>query len=59
MQVNAQFNSWDRTFPWRREWLPLQYPSLENPMDCVVHGVAKSWTQLDNFHFHGIVVLLR
>ncbi|XP_052506962.1 arginine-hydroxylase NDUFAF5, mitochondrial isoform X2 [Budorcas taxicolor] len=21
---------------------PLQYPGLENPMDCVVHGVAKS-----------------
>ena len=21
-------------------------------MDCVVHGVAKSWTQLSNFHFH-------
>ena len=23
---------------------PLQYPSLENSMDCVVHGVAKSHT---------------
>ena len=21
-------------------------------MDCVVHGVAKSQTQLSNFHFH-------
>ena len=21
-------------------------------MDCVVHGVAKSWTQLSDFHFH-------
>ena len=21
-------------------------------MDCVVHGVAKSWTQLIEFHFH-------
>ena len=21
-------------------------------MDCIVHGVAKSWTQLSNFHFH-------
>ena len=20
-------------------------------MDCIVHGVAKSWTQLSNFHF--------
>ena len=23
---------------------PLQYPALENSMDCIVHGVAKSWT---------------
>ena len=23
---------------------PLQYSGLENPMDCIVHGVAKSWT---------------
>ena len=30
---------------------PLQYPSLENSMDCMVHGVAKSWTRLSNFHF--------
>ena len=25
---------------------PLQYSGLENSMDCVVHSVAKSWTQL-------------
>ena len=31
---------------------PLQYSGLENPMDCIVHGVAKSRTQLSNFHFH-------
>ena len=30
---------------------PLQYSSLENPMDCVVHGVTKSQTQLSDFHF--------
>ena len=23
---------------------PLQYSGLENSRDCVVHGVAKSWT---------------
>ena len=27
----------------------LQYSGLENPMDCVAHGVAKSRTQLSNF----------
>ena len=31
---------------------PLQYSSLENSMDCIVHGVTKSWTQLRYFHFH-------
>ena len=31
-------------FPWRREQLPLQYSSLENSMDCIVHGVAKTQT---------------
>ena len=31
---------------------PLQYSGLENPMVCIVHGVAKSQTQLSDFHFH-------
>ena len=30
---------------------PLQYSGLENSMDCIVHGIAKSRTQLSNFHF--------
>ena len=30
----------------------LQYSGLENSMDCMVHGVAKSRTRLSNFHFH-------
>ena len=30
---------------------PLQYLGLENSMDCIVHGVTKSRTQLSNFHF--------
>ena len=42
---------------------PLQYSSLENPMDrgawrAAVHGVAKNWAQLSNFtftfHFHAL-----
>ena len=27
---------------------PLQYPGLENSMNCVVHGVAKSRTRLSD-----------
>ena len=30
----------------------LQYSSLENSMDCIVHGVAKSRIRLSDFHFH-------
>ena len=29
---------------------PLQYFDLENSMDCIVHEVAKSQTQLTDFH---------
>ena len=29
---------------------PLHILGLENSMDCIVHGVAKSWTQLRDFH---------
>ena len=31
---------------------PLQYSGLENSMDSIVHGVAKSQTRLSDFHFH-------
>ena len=30
---------------------PLQYCGLENSTDCIVHGVAKSWTLVSDFHF--------
>ena len=30
---------------------PLQYYGLKNSMDCIVHGVSKSWIRLSNFHF--------
>ena len=30
---------------------PLQYSGLENSMDWIVHGVAKSQTRLSDFHF--------
>jgi len=29
---------------------PFQYSGLENSMNYTVHGVAKSWTQLSDFH---------
>ena len=30
---------------------PLQYSGLDNSMDCIAHGVTKSWTGLSEFHF--------
>ena len=30
---------------------PLQYSVLENSMDCIVHGVTKSWTRLSKFTY--------
>ena len=31
---------------------PLLYSGLENSMDCIVHGLAKSRTRLRNLDFH-------
>ena len=30
---------------------PLQYSGLENSMECIIHGVAKSRTRISDFHF--------
>ena len=30
---------------------PLQYSGLENSMNCIAHGVTKSWTQLSDLCF--------
>ena len=35
-----------------RNSYPLQYSGLENSMDCIVHGVAKSQKRLSDFCFH-------
>jgi len=45
------FDTWVRKIPWRRDWLPTP-AFLENSMDCIVHRVTKSQTQLSDFHFH-------
>ena len=38
---------------------PLQYSGLEKSMDCIVHGVAKSWAQLSDFHFTLSIIYLK
>ena len=48
----AVWETWVGKIPWRREkGYPLQFSGLENSMDCIVHGVAKSRTPLSDFHF--------
>ena len=37
---------------------PPLYSDLENSMDCIVHGVTKTWTRLSNFHFTSLLLLL-
>ena len=38
-------------FPGEGKGYPLQYSSLENSMDFIVHGVTKSQTWMSDFHF--------
>ena len=38
-------------YPGEGNGYPLQYSGLENSMDCIVHGVSKSRTQLSDFHY--------
>ena len=46
--------------PWRRERLPTSlYSDLEDFMDCIDDGVAKSWTRLSDFHFTSLHIPLR
>jgi len=62
----AMWETWVGKIPWRREYL-LQYSGLDNSMDrgawhSTVHGVAKSWTQLNDFpsssHFFSFVTIV-
>ena len=41
----AQSLGWE-VYPGEGKGYPLQYSGLANSMDCIVHGVAKSWTPL-------------
>ena len=38
-------------YPREEKGYPLQYSGLENSMNCIVHGVPKSWTWLSHFTF--------
>ena len=38
---------------------PLRYSGLENSLDCIVHGVAKSQAWLRDFHFTTSLTVLK
>ena len=49
--------TWVRSLGWEDspgegKGYPLQYSGLEISMDYIVNGIAKSWTQLSDVHFH-------
>ena len=46
----AVWETWVRS-PEKGKGYPLQYSGLENSTDCIAHGVARSQTQLNDFHF--------
>ena len=57
--LSAVQETWVRSLDWedpleKGKATQLQYPGLENSMDCIVHGVAKSQTRLSDFHFTSI-----
>ena len=45
--------------PGEGKGFPLQYSGLENSMDYIVHGSAKSRTQLSNFHSKAMVMFAK
>ena len=50
-QLVPRFDPWVGKIPGEGKGSPLQFSGLESSMDCIVHGVAKSWTRPSNFHF--------
>ena len=46
----VQFLGWEDS-PGEGKGYPLQYSGMENSMDYIVHGVTKSQTRLNDFHF--------
>ena len=46
------FIPWSERPPGEGNGYPLQYSGLENSMDCIVHGIAKSQMRLSDSLFH-------
>ena len=53
------FNPWVGKISWRRERLPSPVFWPGEFHDYIVHGVAKSWTWLSDFHYTAVYLLYR
>ena len=51
MQTWVQSLGWEDPLE-KGKGYPLQYSGLENSVDCIVHGVTKTWTPPNDFYFH-------
>ena len=48
------WETWVRSLVWEdplEKGKASQYSILENSKGCIGHGIAKGWTQLNDFHF--------
>ena len=58
----AMWETWVPSLDWKDPLemgmaYSFQYTGLKSSMDCIVHGVAKSWTQLSDFDFTSYIYL--
>ena len=51
-------STWVGKIPWRKERIPTPVFWPGESTDYTVHGVAKRWTRLSDFHFHPHYTLL-
>ena len=56
MGVLGSIPGWGRSLGEGNSY-PFHYSGLENSTDCIVHGVAKSWTRLSDFHVHVLQIM--
>ena len=53
LNLPAMQETWAQSLGWKDPLEKGKYSGLENSMDCIVHGVAKSRTRLSDFHTDG------
>ena len=62
--IPAMWGTWVRALSWedpleKGKAIPLQYSGLENSMDCIVHGLTKSWARWVTFTFKVILGFIK